>query len=204
MSENVFVPYIGMRVRISGSNIKWAEGMTGVIRNIHLNEVPYKDIDPYITNPKITVLLDDMDKSKPPYGLLTVSSHEIEPLPDPSKEKENDPVNHPNHYTDGEFEVIDYIESYGYNANFYLGNAVKYLSRAGKKSTDTKREDIDKAIWYLNRYLEWKNRRSSTCVSIGTDAYIKDKGLENTPQGVALAMIAENKIDLAIKVLNMK
>ena len=61
-------------------------------------------------------------------------------------------VNHPSHYTDGKIEVIDYIEDK--KLGFHLGNAVKYISRAGKKDASKTREDIEKAIWYLERYLE--------------------------------------------------
>jgi hypothetical protein len=41
-------------------------------------------------------------------------------------------VNHPPHYTDGGIEVIDYIKAK--HLDFCLGNAIKYISRAGKKS----------------------------------------------------------------------
>ena len=61
-------------------------------------------------------------------------------------------VNHPSHYNDGDIEVIDYIEDK--KLGFHLGNAVKYISRAGKKDKSKKAEDIRKAIWYLERYLE--------------------------------------------------
>ena len=64
----------------------------------------------------------------------------------------NDPVNRPAHYTDGQIEVIDFIEDKG--LGFCLGNAVKYITRAGKKDPDQKATDIRKAIWYLNRYLK--------------------------------------------------
>ena len=64
-------------------------------------------------------------------------------------EKLHDPVNHPSHYTDGKYEVIDFIESHG--LGFHLGNAVKYISRAGKKNKDKEIEDLNKAIWYLER-----------------------------------------------------
>ena len=64
----------------------------------------------------------------------------------------NDPVNRPAHYTDGKIEVIDFIEDKG--LGFCLGNAVKYIARAGKKDPDQKATDIRKAIWYLNRYLK--------------------------------------------------
>nr|DAY16225.1 MAG TPA: nucelotide kinase [Caudoviricetes sp.] len=60
-------------------------------------------------------------------------------------------VNHPSHYNAGRIEVIDFIEDQ--NLNFNLGNAVKYISRAGKKDPKKFREDLEKAIWYLNREL---------------------------------------------------
>jgi len=63
-----------------------------------------------------------------------------------------DAVNHPSHYTDGKIEVIDFIEDK--NLNYHRGNAVKYISRAGKKHKDTEVEDLKKAIWYLNREIE--------------------------------------------------
>lgn len=63
----------------------------------------------------------------------------------------NDNVNHPFHYqTERGMEAIDVIEAF-FSTNYHLGNAFKYMSRAGKKNDE--REDIQKAIWYLNRYL---------------------------------------------------
>ena len=67
-------------------------------------------------------------------------------------ENNNDPVNHPSHYTDGSIEVMDYIEDKGFN--FALGNAVKYISRAGRKDADKTIQDLEKASWYLNREIE--------------------------------------------------
>ena len=54
-------------------------------------------------------------------------------------------VDHPAHYQSSGMEAIDVIDSF--NLDFYLGNAVKYILRAGKKGD--KLEDINKAIWYL-------------------------------------------------------
>ena len=42
-----------------------------------------------------------------------------------------DQILHPDYYTDGNIEVIDYIEDK--NLGFCLGNVIKYVSRAGKK-----------------------------------------------------------------------
>lgn len=63
----------------------------------------------------------------------------------------NDPVNHPSHYTDGGIETIDFIE--GKQLGFHLGNAVKYITRAGKKDPDKTIEDLEKAVWYIKRYI---------------------------------------------------
>lgn len=63
-----------------------------------------------------------------------------------------DSVNRPAHYTDGQIEVIDYITDK--KLGFCLGNAIKYISRAGKKDPEKELEDILKAIWYLKRYLK--------------------------------------------------
>lgn len=76
-----------------------------------------------------------------------------EHVPDkPEKKTENDSVTHPAHYTRGKIEVIDFIEDQ--QLDFCLGNAVKYICRAGYKDPRTFSEDIRKAIWYLNRELE--------------------------------------------------
>lgn len=66
-----------------------------------------------------------------------------------------DPVNNPSHYTDGGIETIDFIEAKGFD--YHLGNAVKYISRAGKKGTNQGLEDLKKAQWYLARAIE-KNK----------------------------------------------
>ena len=68
----------------------------------------------------------------------------------------DDKVNHPSHYTDGEIEVIDYIEDKGFG--YHLGNAIKYISRAGKKDPAKYAEDLEKAKWYIDREIaRWKD-----------------------------------------------
>ncbi len=64
----------------------------------------------------------------------------------------NDIINHPSHYTSGKIEVIDYIEDQ--KLGYHLGNAVRYISRAGKKDLTKKVEDLRKAAWYINREIE--------------------------------------------------
>ena len=78
---------------------------------------------------------------------------------DKNNKKEYDPVNHPTHYTwlkdKCGIEVIDITR----HLDFDLGNAIKYILRAGKKPIISKEnininkaaiQDLQKAIWYIN------------------------------------------------------
>jgi hypothetical protein len=62
---------------------------------------------------------------------------------------EPDPVFHPSYYTSSPsgIECIQVVE----HMTFNLGNAVKYLWRAGKKGTPI--EDLRKALWYIAREI---------------------------------------------------
>lgn len=100
----------------------------------------------------------------------------------------NDPVNHPSHYTDGGIETIDYIEN---NCKtVWSMNAVKYISRAGKKSKETELQDLEKARWYIRRYMqEWETYKSG----IDVDTYCQEKGLDKDLQrAVAFLCSADN------------
>ena len=57
----------------------------------------------------------------------------------------------PSHYTRGSIEVWDFIRDQ--QLSYHLGNAIKYICRAGYKSPDTKVEDLKKAIHYLENEL---------------------------------------------------
>jgi hypothetical protein len=65
-------------------------------------------------------------------------------------------INHPPYYNKGKIEVIDFIEDQGFNFN--LGSVVKYISRAGEKNKDTYVQDLQKAVWFLNREIERVSR----------------------------------------------
>ena len=61
-------------------------------------------------------------------------------------------IDHPEHYMrETGFEVIDVIEAW--NLDFSLGNAVKYIARAGKKDPAKRKQDLEKAIWYIERTI---------------------------------------------------
>lgn len=61
-----------------------------------------------------------------------------------------DSVNRPKHYCQGrQHQPIDVIEDWG--LDYHLGNAVKYIARAGRKGDAV--EDLEKAIWYIQREI---------------------------------------------------
>lgn len=69
-------------------------------------------------------------------------------IADGKKRRESKIVNAPSYYVTGrKFEPKDVIADW--SLNFNLGNAVKYISRAGRKSKSKKVEDLEKAIVYL-------------------------------------------------------
>ena len=76
----------------------------------------------------------------------------IEIITGKNPNEEYDPVNRPSHYTDGNIEVIDFIEDK--KLGFHLGNVVKYVARAGKKDPTKTVQDLEKAEFYLKRYIE--------------------------------------------------
>ena len=100
-------------------------------------------------NPDIPVYKD---------SVTNVTSTRLKELAIEMIEHPSDAVNNPAHYTDGGIETIDYIEAKG--LGYHLGNAVKYISRAGKKGTNQGLEDLRKAQWYLARAIE-KNEYAS-------------------------------------------
>lgn len=68
-------------------------------------------------------------------------------------------VDHPAHYNQGKFECIDVmVETFGKDAtqDFCLLNAFKYVWRTGEKNGV---EDVKKARWYLDKYLELEGEK---------------------------------------------
>lgn len=81
---------------------------------------------------------------------ITCPHERLRPLP-PIKV---DLINHPPHYgadiPNNPYEPIKVIEAWG--LGFCLGNAVKYICRAGKKGSLV--DDLKKAQWYLSREIQ--------------------------------------------------
>ena len=72
-------------------------------------------------------------------------------------------VDHPDHYggKDNPFEAIKVIEAW--KLGFCLGNALKYISRAGKKGNAL--EDLKKARWYIDREIQTREAELSSSIS---------------------------------------
>jgi hypothetical protein len=68
----------------------------------------------------------------------------------------SDPINHPKHYCNhpSGVECIQITE----HMNFCLGNAIKYIWRAGEKYQDKDIEDLEKSVWYLAREIERRKK----------------------------------------------
>lgn len=110
----------------------------------------------------VYVVKRTMDKRKSDLAYKIGQGHRVHPLtgkilmqgPDPMpvtmQEPKSDPVNHPAHYKVGGIETIDFIEAKRLNYN--MGNAVKYITRADHKGS--RKQDLEKAIWYLKRELD--------------------------------------------------
>lgn len=62
----------------------------------------------------------------------------------------NSNLSGPTYYKRGSIQVWDFIRDQG--LNFHLGNAIKYICRAGYK--DSRVEDLKKAIHYLQNELD--------------------------------------------------
>lgn len=94
---------------------------------------------------KVSAIMPDTNES--------LSPKQSEPSAN-GESKLHDPVNHPKHYTahPSGVECIQITEW----MNFNLGNAVKYIWRAGEKGALL--EDLKKARWYLDREIQRLSR----------------------------------------------
>ncbi len=78
----------------------------------------------------------------------------------------------PAHYTRGSIEVWDFIRDQ--QLNYHLGNAIKYICRAGFKSPDTKVDDLKKAIHYLENELLYSSQPDDDGRTVPLSVYFDD------------------------------
>lgn len=85
----------------------------------------------------------------------------------------SDVVNKPYHYT-GHPSGVECIEITEH-MNFNVGNAIKYIWRAGYKGGQDKHvEDLQKAAWYINREIERVSKQQGTPTQKVFDTYSQE------------------------------
>lgn len=108
------------------------------------SKVPKKKKEVYVTLANMAAKRKEVDVTLANMIANTLEEPEVKVV-----ELKEDVINHPSHYTRGKIEVIDFIEDQ--QLPYHLGNVIKYIARAGYKGD--KLEDLKKARWYLDRYI---------------------------------------------------
>ncbi len=99
-------------------------------------------------------LMDRGEEAAERKRLVEAMAERLNAIPGPKETAAAGPkgtaVDGPAHYNG--YEVLDAICNAGFGRGFCLGNAVKYILRAGKKGDQ--QQDLEKAEFYLKWYLE--------------------------------------------------
>ena len=97
----------------------------------------------------------DMNKLCDLYNEKSKNRYYDNALPNSFRYTTPKPVLRPEHYggSDNPYEVFNVLEAWGLDKDFYLGNVIKYLARAGKKDAAKELEDLEKAEVYLKRRI---------------------------------------------------
>lgn len=97
----------------------------------------------------------DMNKLCDLYNEKSKNRYYDNALPNTFRYTTPKPVLRPEHYggSDNPYEVFNVLEAWGLDKDFYLGNVIKYLARAGKKDATKELEDLEKAEVYLKRRI---------------------------------------------------
>lgn len=69
-----------------------------------------------------------------------------------SSKDDKDMIKYPKHYNMGKIQPIDVIEDW--DLDFRLASALKYIARAGKKDPTKTKQDLEKCIWYVQRFID--------------------------------------------------
>ena len=85
--------------------------------------------------------------------------------------EQKEQVNHPSHYNIGKIEVADAIHDW--KLDFFRGNVVKYVVRAGHKDQSKELEDLKKAKWYLEYSIAMLEKESARGQYMLTGALLK-------------------------------
>ena len=139
---------------------KNSEFVSKVFAKAKKRPMPERSDDPHVlaAEGRYTDAVKSIYKTHNKPSRLLQSVREMNVALSALKEKEQDLVNKPPHYTTGGIDFLDYAEAKGLTENAYLFNVVKYVSRAGKKVDADPVQDLQKAEFYLKREIERRNR----------------------------------------------
>lgn len=68
-----------------------------------------------------------------------------------------DKIINPDYYSNSDIDVIEFCNLN--NIEFWCGNVIKYCVRSGKKSKEKETDDLRKAIRYIERRIDFINRK---------------------------------------------
>ena len=128
-----------MRIKIvKCSGDYWYEDEIGAEYEV-IRRVEFEDFEKYKLTEKVDQIGDFVVEQDPEEGtMLTVDQYDVEEVV--SIKPTNNIIDQPSYYNNGKIPVIDFIEDQ--ELGFNLGNAVKYISRAGKKNVETYSQDL--------------------------------------------------------------
>ena len=156
--------YDALMVELDGRGVKWISGQeatdleewhnykecTGIF--LENNIIEYGDIDIFKEDyPDIPII---KYKAKSPGTKMQEGVSKLA-----RAMKQNDPVNNPSHYTQGELEVIDILQDKltpQEFEGFLKGNILKYTFREGIKNGT---EDMKKGAWYMSRLIDFRKKQ---------------------------------------------
>ena len=158
-----------LKIQVNGEDVRKAIKAAGysicsIAREIGCDD---KSIRTYIRKNEFPVLiLDAIEKAVgdsvffPGYKYTEAFNNEVTISKEKIELQDGDKVNHPNHYTFGSIEVIDYIRDKMTPDEFQgycMGNILKYISRHKHKNGV---EDLKKAQVYLGWLIESEEKKS--------------------------------------------
>ena len=98
----------------------------------------------------------------------------------------DDMINHPPHYRLGDREVIEITEQ----LDFLSGNVVKYVCREGRKKGADPRDDLAKALWYLERKIRlYGGIRDNSLHDCAPYSFIRDAKIVLQDAGVDITNV---------------
>ena len=114
------------------------------------------DYDTYISKQRNELLKERAAEAVRGVNSLHVVTTNTKPSPTEQLFCEKLEAIRPAHYggADNPYEVFAVLEAWKLDKDFYLGNVIKYIARAGKKNSSKEKEDLQKALVYLRRRID--------------------------------------------------